>query len=223
MTADGDNRGKLRGLNQPTTNEPSSPSQKSSPTSQVSSTTAGSTTTPAAAPLPQTPATTKGVSTLAKTIFITLAVVGVFFTAAMIWLLIAPSSGDEASVTEEESVDSSSEDNSDAQSTTESSPPVSSDEDVFDRPADIPQLISSVSASTVLIWCEAGESMGSGFLLDLQPFIGTSEEVIVTNHHVVVGCLSAGAVEVELGNQVVVAEIWTGIRALISRSCRLPA
>ena len=207
MTADGGNRDKLRGLNQPTTNDPSGPGQKSSPTSQADSTTAGSMTTPAAAPLPQTPATTTGLSPLAKTIFITLAVLGVFFTAAMIWLLSAPSSGDETSVTEEQPVDSSSEDNGYAQSTTESSPPVSPGEDIFDRPADIPQLISSVSASTVLIWCEADESMGSGFLLDLQPFIGTSEEVIVTNHHVVVGCLSAGAVEVELGTQVVVAEI----------------
>ena len=207
MTTSGNNRDKLRGLNQPTTNDPSGPGQKSSPTSQADSTTAGSMTTPAAAPLPQTPATTTGLSPLAKTIFITLAVLGVFFTAAMIWLLSALSSGDETSVTEEQPVDSSSEDNGDAQSTTESSPPVSPGEDIFDRPADIPQLISSVSASTVLIWCEADESMGSGFLLDLQPFIGTSEEVIVTNHHVVVGCLSAGAVEVELGNQVVVAEI----------------
>ena len=207
MTSDGGNRDKLRGLNQPTTSDPSGPGQKSSPNSQADSTKTSSTTTPAAAQFPQTPSTTKDVSPLAKTIFITLAVVGVFFTAAMIWLLIAPSSGDEASVTEEQPMDSSSEDNGDAQSTTESSPPVSSDEDIFDRPADIPQLISSVSASTVLIWCEADESMGSGFLLDLQPFIGTSEEVIVTNHHVVVGCLSAGAVEVELGNQVVVAEI----------------
>ncbi len=95
MTADGGNRDKLRGLNQPTANEPSGAGQKKSPTPQADSTTAGSTTTPAAAPLAQTETTTKGVSSLARTIFIALAAVGVFFTAAMVPLLVAPISGGE--------------------------------------------------------------------------------------------------------------------------------
>jgi S1-C subfamily serine protease len=207
MTTSDDNRDKLKGLNQQIANEPRSPSQTSSPSPRADSTTTGNTITPDAVPLPQTPTTTKGVSPLARTVFIALAVVGVFFTVGMVWLLVAPGTSDEPVMTEEQPLESQSEDMSDGQSVTESAPSGTSDEDIFDRPADIPDLISSVSASTVLIWCEADESMGSGFILNLQPLIGTPDEVIVTNHHVVVGCLSAGTVEVELGNQIVQAEI----------------
>lgn len=70
----------------------------------------------------------------------------------------------------------------------------------FDRPANVSELIEKVTGSTVVIECVSDESFGSGFAFDLSSIGGPSERVVVTNHHVVVGCLDAEQVDVYQGD-----------------------
>jgi S1-C subfamily serine protease len=54
-------------------------------------------------------------------------------------------------------------------------------------PSDIPALAALITKSTVLIECTYG--FGSGFILDVEPFTGVSNDrIIVTNQHVIDGC-----------------------------------
>jgi S1-C subfamily serine protease len=54
-------------------------------------------------------------------------------------------------------------------------------------PIDIPTLAALITKSTVLIECSLG--FGSGFILDVEPLTGVSNDrIIVTNQHVIDGC-----------------------------------
>jgi len=57
-------------------------------------------------------------------------------------------------------------------------------------PQDIPALAALVIQSAVLIDCPSG--LGTGFLLDVEPLTGVSNDsIIVTNQHVIEGCEGA--------------------------------
>lgn len=77
----------------------------------------------------------------------------------------------------------------------------------FDRPSNVPELITQVTASTVVIVCERTEELGSGFVFDLGSLADFSSRVVVTNHHVVVGCLDSGQVDVYQADNRYVGEI----------------
>jgi S1-C subfamily serine protease len=54
-------------------------------------------------------------------------------------------------------------------------------------PTDIPALAALITKSTVLIECALG--LGTGFILDVEPLTGVSNDrIIVTNQHVIDGC-----------------------------------
>lgn len=67
---------------------------------------------------------------------------------------------------------------------------------IFDRPSELTALVNDVTGSTVLLVCESGDSQGSGFAFDLIELTGASDLIVVTNHHVVDGCLNGQPVGV---------------------------
>ena len=79
-------------------------------------------------------------------------------------------------------------------------PAVLDDVAAFDRPSNVSELIDKVTGSTVVIECVSDESFGSGFAFDLNSIGGPIERVVVTNHHVIVGCLDSGQVDVYQGD-----------------------
>ena len=88
-----------------------------------------------------------------------------------------------------------------AESAVEPAPPaVPDDVAAFDRPSNVSGLIEKVIDSTVVIECVSDESFGSGFAFDLNSIGGPIERVVVTNHHVIVGCLDSGQVDVYQGD-----------------------
>lgn len=80
------------------------------------------------------------------------------------------------------------------------SPSAPEDIYAFDRPANVSDLIDKVTGSTFVIVCEQVEELGSGFAFDLNSIGGPSQRVVVTNHHVVVGCLDSGQIDVYQGD-----------------------
>jgi putative serine protease PepD len=78
--------------------------------------------------------------------------------------------------------------------------------DVYSAPADVAGLIAVVKASTFAVYC--GEFSGSGFMLDPSA-VGASGigNVIVTNHHVVEGCLDGNLPEVSVNGVAVSARV----------------
>jgi S1-C subfamily serine protease len=71
---------------------------------------------------------------------------------------------------------------------------------MFDRPSNVSGLIDQVTNSTVVIVCEPVNDFGSGFVFNLADLDAFSELVVVTNHHVVAGCLNSGLVDVYQGD-----------------------
>ena len=78
--------------------------------------------------------------------------------------------------------------------------------DVYSAPADVAGLIAVVKASTFAVYC--GEFSGSGFMLDPSA-VGASGigNVIVTNHHVVEGCIDGVIPEVGIDGSAVSARV----------------
>ena len=78
--------------------------------------------------------------------------------------------------------------------------------DVYSAPADVAGLIAVVKASTFAVYC--GEFSGSGFMLDPSA-VGASGigNVIVTNHHVVEGCIDGIIPEVGIDGSAVSARV----------------
>jgi len=81
------------------------------------------------------------------------------------------------------------------------------DDSIFDRPSNVSGLIEQVTNSTVVIVCEPVEDFGSGFVFNLRELAGFSERVVVTNHHVVAGCLDSGQVDVYQGDYYYAGEV----------------
>lgn len=80
------------------------------------------------------------------------------------------------------------------------------EDSLFDRPINIQDLAERVTNSTVLLYCVPGEAQGSGFLMNVEPLTGIDENLIITNHHVVEGCLDGLRVRVYIGD-----DYFTGI------------
>lgn len=84
---------------------------------------------------------------------------------------------------------------------------VPDDDSIFDRPSNVSGLIDQVTSSTVVIVCEPADDFGSGFVFNLRDLAGFSERVVVTNHHVVAGCLDSGQVDVYQGDYYYTGEV----------------
>lgn len=101
-------------------------------------------------------------------------------------------------------------------------------QDLFQPPSNIPGLVEVVTGSTFVVYCSQGETEGSGFLVNVQPLTQVREDLIITNHHVVEGCLKSGRVTLYQGNQQFVGTIegWDRRRDLVvitSSSLEAPA
>lgn len=73
-------------------------------------------------------------------------------------------------------------------STAPATPDESSDNDLFNGPADLAALINEVSKSVVDIECGDGGGTGFSGNIELNDSSGTGWSVIVTNHHVIEAC-----------------------------------
>lgn len=62
--------------------------------------------------------------------------------------------------------------------------------DLFDQPNGMTQFITQMRNSTLLIGC--GDGIGTGFAVDLERSATPGTTTVVTNHHVVEGCLGTG-------------------------------
>ena len=59
--------------------------------------------------------------------------------------------------------------------------------DLFSAPNNLPSLIESVTASTIEVWCGEDDA-GSGVVVNGEQ-IGAGSSLVVTNHHVIKGCI----------------------------------
>lgn len=69
--------------------------------------------------------------------------------------------------------------------------------DLFTQPVDVPGLVDRIRASTVQVYCSRDGSEGSGVAVDMSPLNGAAGSALVTNLHVVAGCLRQGRILVE--------------------------
>ena len=172
---------------------PEEPAQRHPSQSSPSSTPGTAATTPQTAAPAQAPA--RPISRDSRTpVIVALSVVGaVLMTSLVIAFAVrtqesAPvSAGEDSSVPAEPAVEPA-------------DPVVPDDVAAFDRPSNVSELIDKVTGSTVVIECVSDESFGSGFAFDLNSIGGPIERVVVTNHHVIVGCLDSGQVDVYQGD-----------------------
>lgn len=63
-----------------------------------------------------------------------------------------------------------------------------SDTDLFQQPRDLGSFIEKVEKSLVTVFCEG---VGTGFAFDIEPEDPKFATVIVTNHHVIEGCIDS--------------------------------
>lgn len=101
----------------------------------------------------------------------------------------------------------------------ESSPaeePTESSAALYDRPADVDVVITSVATRTYTVEC--GKSMlGTLVAVDTQPLTGTAGTVFVTNHHVVKRCINRKTqvrVTSDLGSYLGDITRWDAVRDL---------
>lgn len=78
---------------------------------------------------------------------------------------------------------------------------------IYDRPLDVPGLLDATLRSTVTIWCDVDDAFGSGFVFDLASLTGTSNRVVVTNHHLIEACIPDARVEVSVGRRTLIGEL----------------
>jgi hypothetical protein len=70
--------------------------------------------------------------------------------------------------------------------------------DLFEQPQGMPQFITQIRNSTLLVTC--GQGIGTGFAVQLERDPTGGSTTVITNHHVVDGCLASGELVKVTGN-----------------------
>lgn len=220
MAGESDNSDRLRGLHRPSTPEErpaGRQGQHTSPTDSSWSTSPGAASSNAA-PSASSHSTTPRKPWLPTVLAVL--VVGALIIGSLLIALAVRDTGSQ-SVADDE-FDSGPPSNVEADVESREPPPLNAT-NAFDRPTDVSGLIDKVTDSTVVIVCESDEAFGSGFVLDLALLTGDPDRVIVTNHHVVVGCLDSQRVDVYQSDDAYVGEILAWDRATDVAVMRVPA